>query len=391
MNKKLEGLKPMTEGIEFICKEDYVARHNKARELMNRQGIGAMLLSGSTNMRYFCGAQMGGSDRLVALLLPAEGEPLFICPEFELKLALEMLEYGQDNVMTWQEHEDPFKMTADYLKSRGLEKKKLAFDGDLRYWYSGRIWGEISDLHACCADSVTIPLRQIKSDKEIALMRRSAEISLKAHKLALDSLEEGMSEERLNSIYAEAHRRMGATDPWGGGSFGLASSFVHGTTQKFSLEKGMVILCDAGASFGGYCSDVSRTTVFGSPSARVLKALETGIKAQRAGINAVKPGVACQEVDRAIRRVLEENGYGPGYHNLPHRVGHGLGLDVHEHPYLVEGCDTPMQPGMTFAFDGAMYVDGEFGIRFEDDIVVTEDGCEVFGDSLAVSLERLFG
>lgn len=391
MNNKLQGLKPWTDGIEFISREDYVERHNKARELMAQQGIGAILLSGSTNMRYFCGAQMGGSDRLIGLLLPAEGEPLFICPEFELALALEMLKYGQDNVMTWQEHEDPFKMTADYLRSKGLEKKKLAFDGDLRYWYSGRVWEEISDLQGCCADSVTIPLRQIKSEKEISLMRRSAEISIKAHQLALDSLEEGMSEEQLNSIYAEAHRRMGATDPWGGGSFGLASSFVHGTTQKFSLEKGMVILCDAGASFGGYCSDVSRTTVFGTPSDKVLKAVEAGIKSQRAGIEAVRPGVACQEVDRAIRRVLEECGYGPGYNNLPHRVGHGLGLDVHEHPYLVEGCDTVMQPGMTFAFDGAMYVDGEFGIRFEDDVVVTEDGCEVFGDSLAVSLERLFG
>lgn len=390
-NDPLAELASMVDDLEPIGKSDFIARHDRARELMGELGIDALFLSGSTNLKYFSDISWGGGDRLFAMILPTVGDPVCVCPEFELPSLVEVLKYGEDDVRTWQEHEDPFRLSAEILGEMGIDRGTIAIDGGLPFWYYDHLAKAGGNARYLSADPVTIKLRSIKSPKEISLIRRATEISLKVHEVCLGSLREGMSEGELNSMYAEAHEKLGAHSPWGGGSFGPASSYVHGTTRKFNLEPGMVILADAGAKVHGYSSDVSRTTVFGEPSDEVKRAWETALKGQRAGIEAVKPGAACQDVDREIRRVLEENGYGPGYKNLGHRVGHGIGLNVHEHPYLVEGNTTPMEVGMTFAFDGALYVEGEFGIRFEDNVVVTQEGCEVFGNRVAVSMERLFG
>jgi Xaa-Pro dipeptidase len=234
-------------------------------------------------------------------------------------------------------------------------------------------------------------LRSIKSPKEIANIKKANEISLWVHEQALNSLREGIKMSELDKIYRDLHISQGCTDPWGGGSFGIASSYIHGTAQDIKLKEGMVILADAGAKYNGYFSDVSRTICFGKPTDEISKAWDLAQKCQIEGINALKPGAPSENVDLAIREVLEKNNYKPSYTYLPHRAGHGIGLDIHEDPFLVEGNKNLLEPGMVVAFDGAFYIDQKFGIRLEDNFVITEDGCEIFGNKLATDINNPFG
>lgn len=383
-------LTSMTDDIKPIDKLDFENRHNRARSLMQKQGIDVLFLGGSNNLYYFSGVKMGGHDRLFAMLLPQEGTPAFICPDFELPSALERIKYGEEDIRTWEEHEDPFKLTANILREKGLTKGVIGVDEYLPFWHYYRLAQIELQAQYRNADEITHEMRAVKSSKEISLIRRAVEITIETYKVSIKTIHPGMSQSEFRRNFALAASKLGATGS-GSASFGPTSSFVHGSIVEYPLKEGMVILMDCGCRVDNYTSDVSRTITFGKPSDKVLKAWETVLRAQLAGIKAVRPGAACQEVDRTIRKVLEEAGYGPGYKNLGHRVGHGIGLDVHEGPWLVEGDTTPMKVGMTFAFDGAVYFPGEFGIRLEDDVVVTEDGCEVLGNCLSSEIDKPFG
>ncbi len=383
------SLKNMTADIKPFEKSDFENRHNQARSLMRKEGIDVLFLSGSTNLYYFSGINKGGRDRLFALLLPQIGAPTFICPAFEVPSVMELIKYGEEDLRTWEEHEDPFKLTADILQEKGIDKGVIGVDEHMPFWYYYKLSQAAPQAKYRDADIITHELRAGKSSKEIAFIRRAVDVTIQAYKATLKTIHLGMSQGEFRRNFASAASRLGSRGG-GGASFGPASSFVHGSIVEVPLEEGMVILMDCGCRVENYKADVSRTITQGKPSDKVLKAWETSRKAQLAGIKAVRPGAACQEVDRAIRRVLEEEGYGPGYKNLSHRVGHGIGLDVHEGPWLVEGDTTPMKVGMTFAFDGAIQIPGEFGIRLEDDVVVTEDGCEVFGNCLSSAIDKPF-
>lgn len=375
----LSGLKPLTQDITRISQNDFASRHNQARLLMAKAGVDTLFLSGSNNLRYFCGMNPGAHDRLFAMFLPQKGDPAFICSDFEKDGALELIRYGNENIITWMEYENPFKISANYLKEHYSSNCTIGIDSNLPYWYFSHLHTELASANFVDAEHITISLRIIKSEKEIALIRKAVEIAQRVHTLAFNILYEGMSQDELNAFYAEAHKRLGGSHPWGGGSIGPASSYVHGTTKRWPLENGSVILGDTGSHVDGYYADVSRSIVFGKPSNELEKMLQVALEAQQAGIDALRPGVECQAIDLAVRNVVEKHGYGEGYTALSHRAGHGLGLDVHEPPYLVEGCTDIVHPGMTFAFDGALYIPGKIGVRFEDSVVVTSNGCEVLG------------
>ncbi|MDN5204105.1 Xaa-Pro peptidase family protein [Fulvivirgaceae bacterium BMA10] len=383
--------KPQKKDIPVIEEEDFEDRHNAARRVMAANGIDLLILSGSVNLYYFSGIEVPAKDRLFAMFLPKEGDPFFICPGFEKASVLEKIKYGSGNIRTWEEYEDPFALSASILRSRNLGNKTIGIDEGMPFWYFSRFKKSLPYANFTDANQITNKLRSIKSGKEIALIRRASEISLQVHKIAFSSLFEGMTEHDINRIYHEAHEKLGASNVWGGASFGPASSFVHGTQQTFVLREGMVILADSGGAVDHYTSDISRTITFGSPPEKVRAAWEVARKAQLAGIEAIRPGVTCESVDLAIRKVIEDSGWLPSYKYLRHRAGHGIGLEVHEPPYLVEGNKTPLEENMVVSFDGAIYFEGEFGIRLEDNIRVTEDGCEIFGDQLATSIETPLG
>lgn len=387
----LKGITSRITDLEPFNRNDYRERHEKARKQMARHGIDVLFLSGGINLQYFTGIRAHAHDRLFAVFLPREGEPFGICPQFELENYTERMSYGETNMRVWEEFEDPFAMSAKVLSEKGLATGSIGVVEDIPFWYYRKLSKALPLAHYKEGSLVTHPLRAIKSVKEIGMHRRATEISLEVHALALGSIFEGMTQDEMDWLYKEGHERKGATNVWGGGSFGPASSYIHGTLQRYMLEQGSVILADSGASVHGYTSDISRTITFGKPSDEVKRAWDVAKKCQLAGIAALYPGAECQGVDLAIRRVLEKEGYTPTYKFLPHRSGHGIGLDVHEPPYLVEGNNQKVEPGMIFAFDGAFYVEGKFGIRIEDNFLVTDNGVDILGNKLATAIDRPFG
>ena len=373
----------------FFNKEDFQKRHLNLQVQMQDHGLEALLIAGGSNLFYFTGYDHSPHDRLICLCLPAEGDPFLLCPDFEWESIEEEIQYGFGQLLTWKEYEDPYQILGTQLSDKGYNK--IGIDEHFPFWQFDRIAKSYGSASYVNGDKICRELRSIKSIKEQAYMRRASEISLQVHEEAFAELCEGMFMSELESLYKKLHIQKGMYDTWGGGSFAHTSSFIHGSIQDISLKSGMVILADAGAKYKGYYSDISRTVVFGKPSEEVKTAWSIAKECQIAGMDALKPGEPCESVDLEIRRVLESNNYKPSYKYLPHRVGHGLGIDIHEWPFLVEGSKDIIKPGMVFAFDGAFYVGGKFGIRLEDNYLITENGFEVFGNKQATSIDMPFG
>ena len=235
---------------------------------------------------------------------------------------------------------------------------------------------------------VTAGCRQIKSPAEIALMRLASQITWKAYKAAWESLKEGMTQRDFAKLVADAHQKLGF-DGGAGVQVGEYSALPHGSAKPQVIKEGSILLIDGGCKVEGYCSDISRTFVLGKPTDKMKKNFDIEHAAQTAALKAARPGVPCEAVDGAARTVITDAGYGPGYKYFTHRVGHGMGMDVHEWPYLVRGNKLPLAPHMTFSDEPGIYIRGEFGVRLEDDMHITEDGAELFTPQ-SQSLEQPF-
>ncbi|MFC2165752.1 M24 family metallopeptidase [Acidobacteriota bacterium] len=386
------GLISMTDDIKPITREDYENRHNRARALMKEEGIDALYLSGSRNLYYFSGINMGSGDRLFAMLLPRDGAPAFVCANFEVDRAKERVKYGEEDIRPWHEHEDPFQLFAETMKEKGIEKGVIGVDEKLPFWYYKKLEQAAPQAKYRPADPVTHELRAIKSEKEIALTRRAVEVTMEAYRATFRTIHQGMTKAELRQNFVRAFSALGARGG-AGASFGSASGNPHGSKVEPLLEEGTVVLVDGGCRLDNYPSDISRTITCGKAPEKVVQVFEIVRQAQLAGIRAIRPGVPCEEADRAARQVVDEAGYGPAYTYFSHRLGHGLGLDGHDGPYhLVKGNKTPMRVGMMFTVEPGIYIPGEFGVRIEDDIVVTEDGCEVFAkEFMSLSIDNPFG
>ncbi len=375
----IRALKPMTGGIAPISDDDRRARIENARRLMAENHLDAIYLEGGSSLFYFTGVRWGLSERPFVAVIPRKGELAWVCPGFEEARARELIKLASD-VRTWQEDESPYRLVAQILKDRGVLAGRVGVEERLRFFISNGVKKEAPALDYVSADPVTAGSRMIKSPAEIALMQRANDITIAAYKAGLATLHEGMTQGDLRNNIQAAYRALGATGAAVAVSFGQYTAFPHGSITPQQLREGDVVQIDDGCSVDGYQSDITRTTVFGKPTPRQIEVWNLEKKAQAAAFAAAQVGAPCEAVDAAARKVITDAGFGPGYKvpGLPHRTGHGIGLDGHEWTNFVRGNTTPLRPGMCFSDEPMIAIYGEFGIRLEDCLYITESGPKFF-------------
>ncbi len=378
MKPTLSDLKPMLDGIEPITVNERRQRITKAQRLMSESKIRAVLLEPGASLFYFTGIDWYRSERLLAAILPVSGEPVYICPAFEEERFRELLVFG-DDVRTWEEHENPYELVAGIFSDLSISSGKIGIEESVRYFITNGITKAASRLGLVSADPVIIPCRAYKSNAEIALMQRANEITAEAFKYCIAHLVEGQSQREFIDNSIAAHRALGVN-----GSidvqFGKSTAFPHGSKELTYLHEGDVVLMDGQCTIDGYWSDISRTIVFGEPTQRQRYIWELEKEAQAAAFAAAKLGEPCEAIDAAARKVLETAGFGPGYKvpGLPHRTGHGIGLEIHEPHYIVKGNQTPLEAGLCFSNEPMIAIYDEFGVRLEDCMYMAEDGAHFF-------------
>jgi Xaa-Pro dipeptidase len=375
----IRALKPMTAGIVPITTDERKARLEKARRLMAANHLDAIFLEGGSSLFYFTGVRWGLSERPFVAVIPAKGELAWVCPAFEEARARELITMGTD-VRTWQEDDSPYRLVAQILKDRGLAAGRVGVEERLRFFIFNGVRKEAPGIAFDSADPVTAGCRMIKSPAEIALMQRANDMTLAAYRAGFATVREGMTQDELRANILAAYRALGATGAVVAVSFGKYTAFPHGSITPQKLREGDVIQVDDGCNVDGYQSDITRTIVFGKPTARQVDVWNLEKRAQAAAFAAAKPGTTCESVDAAARKVIVDAGFGPDYKvpGLPHRTGHGIGLDGHEWTNFVRGNKTPIQPGMCFSDEPMIAIYGEFGIRLEDCLYITENGPKFF-------------
>lgn len=377
----IAALSSMQDQMIPIGTAERVARLDKARRLMAGEKIDAIVLTGGSTLRYFTAIEWGLSERLLAVVVPVQGSALIVCPAFERDRAMEQVAAGplgkDAEVVIWDEHESPYALIASGLKSRGVASGTIGFEETVRFLFSDGISRAIPAAKGTSATPITAGCRMVKSPAELALMRLASKVTLKAYDAAYQSLKEGMTQNDFAGLVRTAHDRLGFAGG-AGVQVGEYSALPHGSATPQVIREGTILLIDGGCSVGGYASDISRTFVLGKPTEKMKRVFEVEFKAQTAAVRTARPGLPCGAVDAAARKVIEDAGYGPGYKYFTHRVGHGMGMDGHEWPYLVKDNPLPLAPGMTFSDEPGIYIPGEFGVRLEDDMVITETGAELF-------------
>ncbi|HTI10598.1 MAG TPA: Xaa-Pro peptidase family protein [Puia sp.] len=375
----LNDLKPMTGDVAPITLQERLSRVEKAQRLMVENKIEALLLDSGTSLVYFTGISWWPSERTMVAVIPAKGEVKYISPAFEAERLRELIKIGTE-VRTWEEHESPYKVIAGVFKDFGIKSGNIGIEERVRFFIMDGVRKEASHLNYVSGDPVTMPCRLIKSPAEIALLKKANDITIAAYKATVALLHEGMTPADFQAIATDAHARLGVNGEIGA-NFGQASAYPHGSIQPQHLKKGDVIIMDGGGKVEGYTSDISRTIVFGAaPTDRQRQIWDLEKKAQSAGFAAARIGAPCENVDIAARKVLTDAGFGPGYKipGLPHRTGHGIGMDMHEWGNMVLGNKLPLQAGMCFSVEPMIAIYGEFGMRLEDCAYMTEEGPQWF-------------
>ena len=386
----IRKLSPMTAGIVKISDDERRARVEKARRLMAEHGIDALVLEPGSSLFYFTGVQWGLSERPFVAVLPAKGDLAYVTPGFEEARAREQTRAAKD-VRVWQEDESPYAVVAAILRDRGVGTGKIGVEERVRFFVADGVRKELPQAAFVEAVPVTAGCRVVKSPAEIALMQRANDVTAKAYAAAFATLHEGMTQFEFQNNVQAAFARLGVPNGSAGAQFGQYSAYPHGSITPQKLKEGDVVLVDGGCTVEGYHSDITRTTVFGKPSARQRQVWDLEKRAQAAAFGAARVGAPCESVDAAARKVITDAGFGPDYKvpGLPHRTGHGIGLDGHEWTNFVRGNTTVIQPGMCFSDEPMIAIYGEFGVRLEDCLYITENGPRFFTQP-AGSLDRPF-
>lgn len=373
-----------------ISRDERLQRIERARRLTRDAGADALIINAGASLRYFTGVPWGASERLVAMILPVDGEPVMVCPAFESGSLEAVLEVAAD-VRLWEEDENPFTLVASTL--RDARANVAAIDPALPFEMAGRLSAEMPALRLQEASSVVNGCRMCKSAAELALMQYAKNLTLDVHRRAARILAPGISTSEVRRFIEDAHRKLGTA----GSTFcivqyGEGTAYPHGLPGEQRLREGDIVLIDTGCSVEGYNSDITRTYVFGKATDEQRHIWELEHAAQAAAFASAQLGVECQAVDAAARELLTRAGLGPDYRlpGLPHRTGHGIGLSIHEPAYLVRGDRTPLAPGMCFSNEPMIVIPGRFGIRLEDHFYMTEQGPKWFTQP-APSIDAPFG
>jgi Xaa-Pro dipeptidase len=388
----IAALKSMRDKATPITVGERQGRLERARTLMRANNLDAMMLTGGTSMEYFTGMRWGLSERLLAVIIPVRGNAFLVTPKFEEERALEQARTGPlgaaTDVMAWEEDESPYELLAKGLRNRGIATGTLGVEETVRWQFSDGARHALPQMSLVSATSVSAGCRIIKDAHEIALMRLAAQVTLTAYEAAWKSIREGMTQGEFAELVARAHTKLGFSGG-AGVQVGQYAALPHGSATPQVIREGSILLIDGGCKVEGYSSDISRTFVLGKPTQKMKDVFEIVHRAQTAVLKTARPGLACGELDAVARKVVVDAGYGPGYTYFSHRVGHGMGMDGHEWPYLVKGNPLPLAPHMTFSDEPGIYIPGEFGVRLEDDLHILDDGAELFTPQ-STSLEKPF-
>ncbi|WP_371185370.1 M24 family metallopeptidase [Thalassotalea maritima] len=390
---ELAKLNIMCADIKPISVEEYQCRIKKAQAIMQANGIAATYINAGTNLYYFTGTRWYASERLVGAIIPASGDVQYVAPHFEIDTLKQYMTID-GSVNAWHEHESPYQTVINTLASMGVDEGQLAIDESTAFFIANGIQLAGTQFTLIDAKPITAGCRMQKSDSEIALLQRAKDMTLEVHKAAARILREGITTSEVEAFIDRAHRALGAPQ----GSyfcivlFGADSAYPHGVAKPKTLEQGDIVLIDTGCQVEGYNSDITRTYVFGEPNERQRQVWQHEKQAQLQAFAAAQNGAPCANVDIAARDYLIQQGYGPEYNlpGLPHRTGHGIGLDIHEWPYLVKSDHTPLAKGMCFSNEPMLCIPGEFGVRLEDHFYMTEHGPKWFTEP-AYSIDDPFG
>ena len=376
----VDALQSMTDDVTPITVSERETRIAKAQRLLQEQKMEALVLDCGTSLEYFTGISWWPSERTMVAIIPAKGTIKYICPAFEEPRLREKISIGKE-VFSWQEDESPYRLIASVFKKLGISSGTIAIEEKVRFFIVDGIRKEAPNLNYVSGDSITIPCRIIKSEAEIKLMQKASDITIAAIEHSVKQLREGITQYELSGMIMKAQNELGGNADFALCLFGKASAFPHGTKEPAVLKKGDIVLMDCGCVVEGYNSDISRTIVFtAKPTPRQEEIWNLEKKAQAAGFAAAKIGATCESVDAAARNVLIDAGFGPGYQlpGLPHRTGHGIGMDGHEWGNMVKGNALILEAGMCFSIEPTIAIQGEFGVRLEDCVYMTNEGPQWF-------------
>lgn len=386
--KEHPRLPALRQQVKPITPEERNERQEKARKLMSEFNIDALLFEGGVSLNYFTGVLWGRSDRLFAMILPKKGAPQFIAPKIEEPRALEQI--GSAKLYLWEEHENPYELVKQVLTENNVRTGTLGVEETTRHFVIEGIAAATPSIKIVSATPVTAGCRSVKSPHEIELMQIANEVTMEIFKLIPTMLTENVIERMLARSISQTFAMHG----FQGGAFvlfGTSTAQPYATPKDNTLKVGDIILVNGGCSIEGYMSDITRTMVFlDKPTEKMSKVFDIVKKAQSAALATAQPGTPAEDVDTAARKVIENAGYGPGYKYFKHRVGHGIGLEQHEWHYLVRGNKQRIAVGNIFTNEPGIYLAGEFGIRLEDQMLITDSGPKLLLPQ-AETLEDFFG
>ncbi len=383
---------PETPGLpKPIAREEYRQRIAKAQALMQKAGIGSLLLEGGSSLQYFTGVRWGRSERFAGVVIPSSAAPVFISPFFEAP-RFDELRMIDAEIRTWHEDQNPFATVAGVLKDAKVAKGKLAIEETVRYFIAEGVARAAPALVQVTGNLIVRGCRMIKSATELALMQAANDITMRAYREIHPKVQAGMSQADISAMMSSATRAAGGAVEFSMCLINEASAYPHGTTTTQSVREGSVILMDCGCNVHGYQSDISRTWIFGEPTPKQRKVWHTVKQGQQLALETAKIGTPAGRVDDVVRTFYEKQGYGPGYQTpgLSHRLGHGIGLDGHEPVNLVRGETQTLESGMCFSNEPGLYEFGAFGVRLEDCFHMTESGPKLFS-ALSPSIDDPFG
>ncbi len=395
----IAALASMHDQARPITNDERRARIEKAKRLMVQHKIGALVLTGGTSLVYFAGMRWGGGERLFACVIPVKGEPFFVCPAFEEDRAREQIALGpfggdHADVRTWNEDESPYALVARGLQDRGLGTSSIGIEETTKLVWSDGIAAAAPQARVVLGTAITAGCRMIKDAHEIELMQVANTATLKVYNAVYQAIQPGMTQHDVSSLISQAYRRVGFPGE-ASVQTGQFTALPHGSSTPQTIKEGTIIMIDDGCTVEGYQSDITRTFVLGKATDKMNKVFDIVRRAQNAALKAAKPGAPLESIDAAARGVIVDAGYGPGFKYFSHRLGHGIGMDGHEWPYLVKNNmfgwarSLRAQPGMAFSNEPGIYIRGEFGVRLEDDMHITPDGAKLFTPQ-SESLEKPF-